>query len=289
MLSETRFQQVWRTVSGVAPRAGLFVELATAYGEASRHYHGTTHLLDCLQQLDRVQHLAEHPHEVEVALWFHDAVYDAKAKDNEEQSAAWVVRELSASAESVEVINRIEALILATRHQASPTVADEQLLVDIDLSILGAEQTNYDQYSTNIHAEYAWVPMADYIRGRAAVLEQFLARPFIYNTTWFRERYEEQARENLLREITILKRLGERLTTTNTSKPNDLPPVKRRKKRSISEADAGVFLKKYGRRAHPKHDPNDRSYDRTVEKKIKQMKPEDLDRLLREDDEVAGS
>lgn len=201
MLSETRFQQVWRTVTGIAVRAGLFVELATAYGEASRHYHSTTHLLDCLQQLDRVQHLAEHPREVELALWFHDAVYDVKAKDNEERSAAWAVRELSASGVASEVITHIEALILATRHQASPTAADEQMLVDIDLSILGAEPTNYDQYSKNIHAEYAWVPMADYIRGRAAVLEQFLARPFIYSTTWFREQYEVRARENMKREI----------------------------------------------------------------------------------------
>jgi predicted metal-dependent HD superfamily phosphohydrolase len=112
---------------------------------------------------------------------------------------------LSASGVASEVITHIEALILATRHQASPTAADEQLLVDIDLSILGAEQTNYDQYSTNIHAEYAWVPMADYCRGRTAVLEQFLARPFIYSTSWFRERYEVWARENLNREIGQLK------------------------------------------------------------------------------------
>lgn len=201
MLSETRFQQVWRTVTRGVPRAGLFAELASAYGDASRHYHGTTHLLDCLQQFDRVQHLAEHPHEVEVALWFHDAIYNAKAKDNEERSAAWAVRVLSASGVAIEVITRIEALILLTRHQASPTAADEQLLVDIDLSILGAEKTIYDQYSKNIHAEYAWVPMADYCRGRAAVLEQFQTRPFIYSTTWFRDRYEMRARENMQREI----------------------------------------------------------------------------------------
>ncbi len=201
MLEAVRFQQVWQHITGDAPRYGLFDEITSAYGEVSRHYHGTTHLLDCLQQLDRVQHLAEHPHEVELALWFHDAVYDVKAKDNEERSAAWAVRELSASGVVVEVITRIEALILATRHQASPTAADEQLLVDIDLSILGTEQTGYDQYSTNIHAEYAWVPMTDYCRGRAAVLEQFLARPFIYSTPWFRERYEVRARENMQREI----------------------------------------------------------------------------------------
>ena len=62
---------------------------------------------------------------------------------------------------------------------------------------------------------------------------------------------------------------------------NENPPKKRRKKRRVTEADVGLFLRQYGRKAHPGHDPNDRSYSREIEKKIKQMKAEDVDRLMR--------
>ena len=67
----------------------------------------------------------------------------------------------------------------------------------------------------------------------------------------------------------------------NTDEPR---PKKRRKKRRVSEADVGLFLRQYGRKAHRGHDPNDRSYSRDVEKKIKRMKAEELDKLIRGDD-----
>jgi len=46
------------------------------------------------------------------------------------------------------------------------------------------------------------------------------------------------------------------------------------------KARIAVFLKQYGRKTHPNWDPNDRAYDREIEKLIKQMDPEELDRLM---------
>jgi hypothetical protein len=66
--------------------------------------------------------------------------------------------------------------------------------------------------------------------------------------------------------------------------PDELQPKKRRKKRRASEADVGLFLRQHGRKAHRGHDPNDRSYSRDVEKKIKRMKAEELDKLMHGDD-----
>jgi hypothetical protein len=43
-----------------------------------------------------------------------------------------------------------------------------------------------------------------------------------------------------------------------------------------------VFVRKYARKANPGFDPNDRTYDREIEKIIRKMKPEDLDRYLRD-------
>jgi hypothetical protein len=53
-------------------------------------------------------------------------------------------------------------------------------------------------------------------------------------------------------------------------------PKKRRKKRRVTEADVGLFLRQYGRKAQHGHDPNDRHYSREVEKKIKQWRPKKL-------------
>lgn len=62
---------------------------------------------------------------------------------------------------------------------------------------------------------------------------------------------------------------------------DDKPKKKRRKTRRLTEADLGLFVKQYGRKARKGFDPNDRDYSREVEQKIKKMKAEDIDRLLR--------
>ena len=56
----------------------------------------------------------------------------------------------------------------------------------------------------------------------------------------------------------------------------------KRDKRQLGNRLA-VFVKKYARKHYPGHDPNDRSYDREIEKLVRKMKPEELSRLLNED------
>ena len=43
-----------------------------------------------------------------------------------------------------------------------------------------------------------------------------------------------------------------------------------------------TFLRQYARKRNPAVDPNDRHYDRGLEREIKRMKPDDLDRLMRD-------
>jgi hypothetical protein len=47
----------------------------------------------------------------------------------------------------------------------------------------------------------------------------------------------------------------------------------------------GHFLQQYQRRAQSGAEPNDRQYDRTVERYLKQMKPEELDEVLNGEDD----
>jgi hypothetical protein len=53
-----------------------------------------------------------------------------------------------------------------------------------------------------------------------------------------------------------------------------------RQKREELAARLAVFTRKYGRKAQRSKEPNDRQYDRDLEKLVKRMDPMDLDALL---------
>lgn len=190
------WQLAWADLSLHAP-AGLCEELLAAYEEPQRHYHSLQHLAECLAHFDQVRHLASYPGEVALALWFHDAVYDVQGKSNEQQSADWAVRALQAAGAGEASRARVLQLIMATQHHAEVHEPDQQLLVDIDLSILGATPERFAEYDRQVRAEYSWVPGLIYRVKRKAVLKSFLDREHIYNTPYFRERCEAQARRNL--------------------------------------------------------------------------------------------
>jgi predicted metal-dependent HD superfamily phosphohydrolase len=95
-------------------------------------------------------------------------------------------------------------MILATKHNAAPDSHDAALTVDIDLSILGASATRFDEYETQVRTEYAWVPEEAFREARAKILREFLARPRIYSTDFFYDRLEVSARANLQRSVARL-------------------------------------------------------------------------------------
>lgn len=169
------------------------------YSEPHRAYHTLQHLEECFALFDQTS--AEHPGEVLLALWFHDAIYDPKRSDNEQKSADWGAEVLAAAGAGAQVLERFKALVMATRHEAQPESADARLLVDIDLSILGAEPQRFDEYEAQVRKEYAHVPDLFFRMARSRILKAFLARPSIYSTASFKERFEAQARTNLRRSV----------------------------------------------------------------------------------------
>src|SRR5207249_3206443 len=94
---------------------------------------------------------------IEMAIWYHDAVYDSRAKDNEEQSADLAEKAGKTAGVSSGFLARVRELILATKHVMPPEDADAALLVDVDLSILGQSGDRFDQYEEQIRREYDWV------------------------------------------------------------------------------------------------------------------------------------
>jgi predicted metal-dependent HD superfamily phosphohydrolase len=177
----------------------VFAQLARAYAEPSRAYHNTKHVRDCLSQLDLSHELARRPDEVEAALWFHDVVYLPGAADNEDRSARLAEATLTAGGAPLETGRRVAELVLATRHLTVPSEPDSQLVCDIDLSILGREPAVFDCFERAIRQEYAHIPEPAYRHERAAVVAGFLRRESLYQTEYFRDRFEQQARANLKR------------------------------------------------------------------------------------------
>jgi len=189
---------------GFGANRDTFGALVAAYGERHRRYHTGEHLDACLAQLDRCAHRADHPHEIELALWFHDAVYRPFASDNEQKSAAWASSFMGANAAPADATARVHALIMATRHDAPPQTHDESLLIDIDLSILGAAPDAYAAFEAAVRQEYAFVPGFVFRRKRAELLRRFLQRPSIFRNEPFASELEARARENMAAAIARL-------------------------------------------------------------------------------------
>jgi predicted metal-dependent HD superfamily phosphohydrolase len=203
-LDQQRWLELWSRLGAQGSGSSIFAQLAAAYAEPGRAYHTAEHIRDCLAELDLTRSLAQHPDEVEAALWFHDAVYLPEASDNEDQSAKLARSALSRGAVPREVADRVAALVLATRHASLSSAPDEQLICDIDLSIFGREPRIFDAFEQRIRREYAWVPEPMYRRERSAVLSGFLQRRSIYQTDQYRRRYEASARANLKRIVAEL-------------------------------------------------------------------------------------
>jgi predicted metal-dependent HD superfamily phosphohydrolase len=142
---------------------------------------------------------------VRLAVWFHDVVYDSRASDNEERSAAHARNVLGPLGCPEPLLDEITRLILLTRkHETTADDPAGQVLLDADLAILGAGEEEYDRYARAIRREYAWVDEESYRDGRGKVLRAFLDRPRLYFTPTLLDRLERQARDNLRRELETL-------------------------------------------------------------------------------------
>jgi predicted metal-dependent HD superfamily phosphohydrolase len=189
---------------GTAEHNDVYAKLLVAYSEPHRRYHVVDHIDDCLTQLDSSP-AASFPEEAELALWFHDAIYDPTSSKNEIRSADWATTFLSAAGTEGDKSARVSTYILATRHGAEVLSGDAALVVDVDLSILGRDRQEFEKYEQAIREEYKWVPGAIYRRKRVEILQSFLERPAIYQTDHFRGLFERRARENLEWSISRLR------------------------------------------------------------------------------------
>jgi len=197
MTLQDRWCDLWRRLGAVGDADAHYARLSSQYAQPHRAYHTLEHIETLFAEFDAARQLSQRPEEVEYAIWFHDAIYDARSDDNEERSADLAAEVAAEIGLSAEFASSVQALIIATNHVDVPTAPDARLMVDCDLAPLGCSAEQFRENGMRVRRECDWMSEEQYIARRDAFLRQFLDRPHIYCTDLFREKYEAQARSNL--------------------------------------------------------------------------------------------
>ena len=207
MLDRPRFESLWSRRIGDGAGA-VFDQLDRLYGESHRRYHTAEHIEHCLRQFDLAADRMDEPDAVEMALWFHDAIYDIPAKDNELRSAE-LFAALAGGRGSERFRAQVHDLVMATTHlDPPPRTLDESFMVDIDLSSFGLPWDEFLLDSRAVRAELPHLSDAEFYPGQRRFLESLAARSRFCFTDFFRERHENRARSNIAKLCSILKEGG---------------------------------------------------------------------------------
>ncbi len=179
-------------------------ELETQYAAKGRHYHNLLHLENMFRELDDVKSNISDFTAVSFSVFYHDIIYNAASKSNEEKSALTAKERLSELGLPLDFIETVSDQILATKLHEKSKNEDTNYLLDADLSVLGKDFETYMDYTCKIRKEYSIYSDLLYKPGRKKVLKHFLEHNAIFNTAYFKEKYEEQARSNIAAEIQVL-------------------------------------------------------------------------------------
>ncbi len=192
-----RFRALVRTLGGDPEAApAVFARVHAAWAAEPRRYHDLEHLVDCLRELDA----ATGPPTAELALWYHDVVYEPGATDCEERSAIMLSRDAVTLAIPTATATAAAAVVRATAHALGRDALNDataELVLDIDLSILGRDPLRFMDYEYGIEEEYAPTSTLAFRRGRGHFLAALLERDRIFQTEHFRAWYEQPARAQI--------------------------------------------------------------------------------------------
>ncbi|UWY27984.1 hypothetical protein N4T20_19965 [Flavobacterium sp. TR2] len=179
-----------------------WLDLEKAYSKKSRHYHNLTHLEEMIESFETYRGKLQNPNEILFSIFYHDFVYSASKKDNELKSAEYA---LSILPKNINLNKQLvfDAICATQQHQHN-SIEDINWLIDFDLKILAKDWDDYKIYFEQIRKEYRIYPDFLYKPGRAKALKHFLENEFIFQTDEFRSLYEEKARQNIEKEISLL-------------------------------------------------------------------------------------
>lgn len=212
-IGASRFEALWQRCVRVPPSPGgaaVYADLRRLFEQGYRRYHTMDHIQDCVRRMDEVSKFLDDRDAVELALWFHDAVYETGAATNERKSAELFLS-LSEGARPA-FRRRVCGLITATRHIGRVHGNDRRFIVDIDLAGFGAPWDEFMRQGALLREESAQSDKK-YYAGQVFFLSQLQKRSRFFATDYFRDRFEATARDNLRR---LLEELAQRGYATPT-------------------------------------------------------------------------
>lgn len=205
MILKDRFESLYLNFSEDKILVEKFwIEIKKNYSGKSRHYHNLQHLETLFEEIEHVKDKIKNFNNISFSIFYHDAIYDATSKLNEEKSADLAKERLGAVGLNNEDVQQVYEQILATKSHKKSDDEDTNFLLDADLSILGKSSQVYLEYTKQIRKEYSIYPDFLYKPGRKKALEHFLALESIFKTEYFKKKYEIRARENIEFELRSL-------------------------------------------------------------------------------------
>lgn len=182
----------------------LWAQIEKQYTGKGRHYHNLQHLENMFPELETLKADITDFSIITFSVFYHDVIYDATSKTNEEKSAEFAASRMKRMNIDQDTVRKVSEQIIATKSHQRSGNADTNYLLDADLSVLGKDRETYMEYTLKIRKEYAVYPDFLYKPGRKKVLQHFLELESIFKTDTFRNQYEDQARKNIEWEIESL-------------------------------------------------------------------------------------
>jgi predicted metal-dependent HD superfamily phosphohydrolase len=183
----------------------LWTEIEKNYSSKKRHYHTLQHLDNLLAQLTVIKGELENWDTILFTLYYHDIIYNSLKSDNEEKSAELAEKRMKQISISNDIIGLCKQQILATKSHIKSTESDTNYFTDADLSVFGQPWETYSLYYKNVRKEYSIYPDFVYNPGRKRVLDHFLEMERIFKTDFFYNKFEMQAKQNLQKELELLR------------------------------------------------------------------------------------
>ena len=179
-----------------------WTEIENEYSAETRYYHNLAHIDNMLSELKNIESNVKEKDALLFSIYYHDIIYNTAKSDNEFKSAMLFKKRIERT-KFTQLGKCVQQIELTKEHELSID-NDTNILLDIDLSILGKSNKEYQEYSEDIRREYKMYSDYEYKNGRKKVLIELLKAPSIYKTDYFKEKYEAIARNNLNLELKSL-------------------------------------------------------------------------------------
>jgi predicted metal-dependent HD superfamily phosphohydrolase len=202
-MDQQRFIDLWVRAGssrGEDRAAAVFKAVRDHYDEPHRVYHTADHIRHCLREVDRIPDDYEHKTAVEIAIWFHDVIYEIGDPGNEANSADWFKKQAQGDLPDA-IIDQVYRMIIATEHREPAMELDSAYVVDVDLSSFGLPFDEFAVDSAMVRAENIHLTDAQFFQGQKQFLLRLLERDRIFQTELFNGLYEAQARSNIRRTL----------------------------------------------------------------------------------------